>query len=201
MITVIDYGCGNLHSLKYALASIGLESQVSRNEAEILDSSGAILPGVGAFGAAMENIQSFQLDKTIHRFVASGKKLMGICLGMHLLASTSNEFGDHNGLGLIPGRVVRLETSAVSKVPNVGWFPTQIRDLQPEAKSHIGYFYYTHSYEFQPSDQNFIYATTTHNDREISAIVRSDNLIATQFHPEKSGRLGLEFLRDYFCDL
>lgn len=201
MITIIDYGCGNLHSLKYALASIGLESQVSSEEAAILDSSGAILPGVGAFGAAMENIKSIQLDNTINSFVASGKKLMGICLGMHLLASTSNEFGDHNGLGLIPGRVVRLETGAVSKVPNVGWFPTQIRDLKPESKKQIGYFYYTHSYEFQPSDRNFVYATTTHNDRKISAIVRNNNVIATQFHPEKSGRLGLEFLRDYFSDL
>lgn len=201
MITIIDYGCGNLHSLKYALATIGLESQVSCNKAEILGSSGVILPGVGAFGAAMENIRAVQLDHTIHSFVVSGKKLMGICLGMHLLASTSNEFGEHTGLGLIPGRVVRLENSVISKVPNVGWFPTQIRDLKSKAKKRTGYFYYTHSYEFQPSHRNCIYATTTHNDREISAVVRSDNVTATQFHPEKSGRLGLEFLRNYFCDL
>lgn len=201
MITIIDYGCGNLHSLKYALAAIGLESQVSCDKAEILCSSGVILPGVGAFGAAMDNIRSVQLDHTIHSFVVSGKKLLGICLGMHLLASTSNEFGEHNGLGLIPGCVVRLENSAISKVPNVGWFPTQIRDLKTKAKKRTGYFYYTHSYEFQPSNRNCINATSTHNDREIAAIVCSENVTATQFHPEKSGRLGLEFLRNYFCDL
>ena len=85
MITIIDYGCGNLHSLKYALASVGLDSQVSCCEADILGSSGVILPGVGAFGAAMESIRSVRLDQTIHSFVGSGKKLMGICLGMHLL--------------------------------------------------------------------------------------------------------------------
>ena len=200
MITIIDYGCGNLHSLKYALASIGLDSQVSCCEADILGSSGVILPGVGAFGAAMESIRSVQLDQTIHSFVGSGKKLMGICLGMHLLASSSNEFGEHHGLGVIPGRVVRLANNAVSKVPNVGWFPTRIRDQKLEEKKNTSHFYYTHSYEFQPSDRNCICATTTHGGREIAAVVHSENVIATQFHPEKSGGVGLKFLRDYFCD-
>jgi len=200
MISIIDYGCGNLHSLEYAIKAIGLESKVTRDRSEILSSSGAILPGVGAFGAAMDNIKTFNLDKTICDFERSGKKLMGVCLGMHLLATCSNEFGKHKGLGVFSGEVVKLKKNTLSKIPNVGWCQTELKNNQDEKQPIENFFYYTHSFEFVPPDFKYVHAFAIHGNRKIVAALRKKNVLATQFHPEKSGAAGLEILKEFFID-
>ena len=193
MIGLVDYGVGNTGSLGNALHHLGLRFILSA-DSEVLDRcERLILPGVGAFSPAMECLRAFQLDSYLQEWAASGRPLLGICLGMQLLLSESHEHGHHPGLNLIQGQVRKIR-GAPRKV-HMGWnevTPNQDNPLVPEA----GYGYFVHSYYCTPADSNLIIARTDYGD-SLAAVIRSDNLIGIQFHPEKSQAFGLDILRRF----
>ncbi|MBB6735364.1 imidazole glycerol phosphate synthase subunit HisH [Cohnella zeiphila] len=196
MIAIIDYGMGNLHSVSKALERLGCETAVTSSPEEILAADGAVLPGVGAFGDAMRNLRETGLDATVKEFASLGKPLLGICLGMQLLFDESEEHGRHEGLGLLPGRVVRFEGDY--KVPHMGWNELTFAQasnplfegLQP------GYVYFVHSYHALPEKREDLLATTDYH-QPVTAIVGRGSLYGMQFHPEKSGELGMALLRNF----
>ncbi|MBD2847486.1 imidazole glycerol phosphate synthase subunit HisH [Paenibacillus sp. IB182496] len=196
MIAIIDYGMGNLHSVAKAVQRLGHEVTVSADEAAILAADGAILPGVGAFGDAMDNLRASGLDAVTRRYAESGKPLLGICLGMQLLFETSEEYGSHQGLGLLPGRVVRFEGDY--KVPHMGW--NQLQFAQPDhpllAGLEEGHVYFVHSYHALPARAKHLLATTDYY-QPVTAVVGSGNVYGMQFHPEKSGELGMRLLAHF----
>lgn len=195
MIAIIDYGMGNLHSVSKAVERLGRQAVVTSSPEEILAADGAILPGVGAFGDAMSNLRETGLDAVTKRYAASGKPLLGICLGMQLLFDESEEHGKHEGLGLLPGRVVRFRGDY--KVPHMGW-----NELTFERESPLfeglapGHVYFVHSYHALPERREDLLATTDYH-QPVTAIVGRGSLYGMQFHPEKSGDLGMALLRNF----
>lgn len=197
MIAVIDYGMGNLHSVQTAIARLGHEAKVSSDEAEILAADGAILPGVGAFGDAMANLEATGLAQTVRRFAASGRPLLGICLGMQLLFTESEEHGRHAGLNVLPGRVVRFSRDL--KVPHMGWNRLAFRRPSPLfAGLSEGYAYFVHSYHVLPDREGDLLAETDYHG-PVAAIVGRGNVFGMQFHPEKSGGLGMRLLGNFLA--
>jgi glutamine amidotransferase len=195
MIAIIDYGMGNLHSVGKAVERLGYEAVVTSDEAQIMSASGAILPGVGAFGDAMNNLRETGLRDAVLRYAQSGKPLLGICLGMQLLFSQSEEHGLHEGLNLLPGRVVRFQGSY--KVPHMGWNRLSFRQQSPLfAGLEEGHVYFVHSYHAQPERASDLLATTDYY-QPVAAIVGRDNVYGMQFHPEKSGVVGMRLLSNF----
>ncbi|WP_432822029.1 imidazole glycerol phosphate synthase subunit HisH [Trichloromonas sp.] len=203
MITIIDYGMGNLRSVQKGFEKIGFEAKVSADPADLQNASKLVLPGVGAFKDCMDNLREGGFVEPILRHVESGKPFLGICLGLQLLFSESEEFGRHQGLGIIPGKVVRFPADMQVageelKVPHMGW--NQIR-LQQDIPLLRGIadgtsVYFVHSYYVVPDDAKTIATTTDYGMTFCSAICR-DNVMATQFHPEKSQQVGLRILQNF----
>src|SRR5690606_18444232 len=188
VIAIIDYGMGNLHSVSKAVERLGHEAVVTSSPETILRAEGAVLPGVGAFGDAMRNLRESGLDETVRRFHASGRPLLGICLGMQLLFSESEEYGPHQGLGLLPGRVVRFPNDR--KVPHMGWNELRFVRSDPLLEGlKPGHVYFVHSYHALPEEPGDLIAVTDYGG-PVTAIVGRGNLYGMQFHPEKSGTLG-----------
>lgn len=207
MIAVIDYGMGNLRSVSKALEMLGHEVEVTRDPAKIGSADRVILPGVGAFGAAMENLKKFDLTGVIKDVAASGKPFLGICLGMQLLLEQGEEQGTFEGLGLIPGRVVeffqepdRNNYTASLKVPHMGWNSIRIEKCAPLLKDvpDGSMVYFVHS--FYPVPNSDVVAATTEHGIRFCSVIWKDNLQATQFHPEKSGAVGLKMLANFAGD-
>lgn len=201
MIAIIDYDAGNLRSVEKALLHIGEECVVTRDPRQILEADKVILPGVGAFQDAMQNLQKFGLVSVIREVVAADKPFLGICLGLQLLFASSEENPGVQGLGLLPGRVVRIPAAEGLKIPHIGWNSIEVK---PTSRLLHGipcgsYVYFVHSYYLQAYDEAIVAATTEYGVH-IHAAVERGNLFATQFHPEKSGTLGLQILRN-FADL
>jgi glutamine amidotransferase len=193
MIGLVDYGVGNTGSLGNALQHLGLHFCLTAETDMLEGCESIILPGVGAFGPAMEQLRDRQLDSYLHTWAASSRPLLGICLGMQLLLSESHEHGHHPGLNLIPGQVRKIR-SAPREV-HMGWnevTPSQDNPLVPEA----GYGYFVHSYYCTPDDPNVIIARTEYGG-SLAAVIKMDNLAGVQFHPEKSQRFGLDILRRF----
>lgn len=201
MISIIDYGVGNLFSLSSSFEKIGAETIITNDRATISSSDKIILPGVGAFGDAILKLKETGLDKIIKEEVKKGKKLLGICLGMQLLFDKSYEFGEFDGLGLIKGKVVPMKGYIDDKlnIPHTGWNLLKIKKEHPLFRyiKNEDYVYFVHSYFATDCDENVI--ATTEYDKEITATVAKDNVAGMQFHPEKSGDVGLSILRA-FCD-
>ena len=204
MIGIVDYGVGNLFSLSSSLKAVNIDSVFVRNTAELKGVKGLILPGVGAYGQCMQALASTGLVPSILNLAKSGFPIMGICVGMQLLSDFGEEFGKHQGLGLIHGAVRKITPKSEQrfKVPLIGWknikFSNSFGPISEEAKLELaGSYYFVHSYAFEPEDGNDVLATYQHGDLEIVAAIGRRNLIGTQFHPEKSGPLGLIFL-EYF---
>ena len=200
MIAIIDYGVGNLFSLASSLKSLGLETKVTRDAAAIRAADHIILPGVGAFADAMAKLEATGLVPVIKQEVEH-KPLLGICLGMQLLFEKSYEYGEHAGLGFIQGEVCPLEpdlTDKSLKVPQIGWNALDI--LRPNAMTegleNGSYVYFVHSFMAKPSDENDLAAVTDYGTR-VPAMVARGNLFGCQFHPEKSGEVGLAMLRNF----
>ncbi|MCL5883718.1 MAG: imidazole glycerol phosphate synthase subunit HisH [Actinobacteria bacterium] len=196
MIVIIDYGMGNLRSVEKALEKVGAEVAVSRDPDDLRQADRIVLPGVGAFGDAMANLQKRGLVEAIKGEVAAGKPFLGICLGLDLLFEESDEHGLHQGLGLLPGRVELLATGL--KIPHIGWNQINIRK---ESKLLAGIpdgsaFYFVHSYAVVPGEESDILCETEYGSAFVSAVER-DNIAAFQFHPEKSSSLGLMILRNF----
>lgn len=205
MIAIVDYGVGNLFSLKSSLGALGMDAVVTADEAVIRCADRVILPGVGAFGDAAERLERTGLDRMVKEVAQGGKPLLGICLGMQLLFEESEEYGLHQGLGLIPGRVVSMEPVVPKeyKVPHIGWNALHFPKVRP-ADSLFRYVkegecvYFVHSYYATDCPESVI--ATAEYGPELTAAVRRGNVMGTQFHPEKSGRVGLNILRA-FCEM
>lgn len=198
-IVVIDYGLGNLRSVTKALEAVGAKADLSNDPEKIVRARGAVLPGVGAFSAGMKNLRSLDLLPAIHRRIAEGKPLLGICLGLQLLFTVSEEHGLHDGLNVIPGRVVRF--SGGLKIPHMGW--NTVRPVRRVPATYIfdgvpddSFFYFVHSYYVLPEDESVVAATTEYGVEFASAVAK-DNLFGVQFHPEKSGDIGLKVLENF----
>ena len=194
---------GNLRSVSKALERVGLTAVVTSDPVVIADSHGMILPGVGAFADCMKNLDGSGLVSPVLDFVGSGRPFFGICLGMQLLFTESFEFGRHEGLGVIPGAVVRFEGSAFEgegklKVPHMGWNRVRwVQDGLPfSSVADNSFFYFVHSYYVVPDDERDAAGITDYGFDFVSA-VRRDNIIATQFHPEKSQSVGLQMLTSF----
>jgi imidazole glycerol phosphate synthase, glutamine amidotransferase subunit len=195
MIAIIDYGMGNLHSVSKAVERLGFDFVITADPAQILEADGAILPGVGAFGDAMDNLRETGLDEVTKQFVATGKPLLGICLGMQLLFSESEEYGSHQGLNLLPGRVVRFQGDY--KVPHMGWNKLSFQQSSKLFEGlEEGHVYFVHSYHVKPELESDLLATVDYY-QQVTAIVGRNNVYGMQFHPEKSGDLGMQLLGNF----
>lgn len=192
MIGILDYGMGNLYSVGKALERLSGNYRIITSAEEMGEIDRLILPGVGAFGDAMEALGERKLIPAIRRHVEEGKPLIGICLGMQLLFDESEEHGRHEGLHLLPGRVVRFQHGL--KIPHMGWNLLRgLRDSPLFAKGEEGYVYFVHSYYVIPERREDLIAVTDYGV-EVAAIVGRDQVFGVQFHPEKSGELGMKIL-------
>lgn len=204
MIAIVDYGVGNLFSLKSSLGAVGVQGTITSDEQTIRRAEKIILPGVGAFGDAAALLEQTGLGRVVTQQAQAGKPLLGICLGMQLLFEESFEYGQHRGLGLIPGRVVSMEPVVPKgyKVPHIGWNALHFPEDRPKAPlfryiREGDCVYFVHSYYAADCEQSVI--ATAEYGPELTAAVRRGNVMGTQFHPEKSGAVGLSILRA-FCE-
>lgn len=202
MIAVVDYGVGNLYSLTCSLRQIGVDCIVTNDEQTIRSADRIILPGVGAFGDAMQKLRNMKLDLLLYELAIEQKKpLMGICLGMQLLFDKSFEFGEHQGLGLIRGTIRPLADAlpCTAKVPHMGWNDLSFQKPNDPILTtvHQGdYVYYVHSFYATDCDVSLV-ATSDYCGVQVAGVVRSSNVCGTQFHPEKSDEIGLRILRAF----
>ncbi|XEC94838.1 imidazole glycerol phosphate synthase subunit HisH [Paenibacillus tarimensis] len=197
MIAIIDYGMGNLHSVSKAVERLGFKALVTAEPKDILEADGAILPGVGAFGDAMQNLHNTGLDEVTKYYADSGKPLLGICLGMQLLFSRSEEHGLSEGLGLLPGSVVRFQGGY--KIPHMGWNRLDFLQESPLFEGlEEGHVYFVHSFHAKPEQAGDLLATTDYH-QQVTAIVGRGNVFGMQFHPEKSGDLGMRLLGNFLA--
>ncbi|MEZ8221840.1 imidazole glycerol phosphate synthase subunit hisH [Candidatus Fervidibacteria bacterium JGI MDM2 JNZ-1-D12] len=197
-ITVIDYGIGNLRSVTKALEFLGCQVTLTSDPNEVMRANKLVLPGVGAFGAGMRNLTQLGLVDAIRDAVQRGTPLLGICLGLQLLFDESEEMGRHEGLKLVRGKVVRFPETNNIRIPHMGWNALKIRKSEPLFKGvpDGAMVYFVHSYFPVPDDNSVIAATTEHGVEFVSAIA-IDNIFGTQFHPEKSSKVGLQILRNF----
>jgi imidazole glycerol-phosphate synthase subunit HisH len=200
MIAIIDYGMGNLRSVQKGFERMGREAVVTRDPRTILDAGKVVLPGVGAFPDCMRNLEEYGLIDAVQKSIASGKPFLGICLGLQLLFTESEEFGLSKGLDIIKGRVIRFKGVEFRdlKIPHMGWNSASI-ERRPPAMADVpdnSYFYFVHSFHVVPEDKGVI-ATTTNYGIEFVSSIWKDNIFAVQFHPEKSQALGLSILKRF----
>ncbi|EBF5158028.1 imidazole glycerol phosphate synthase subunit HisH [Listeria monocytogenes] len=196
MIVIIDYDTGNTKSISKALDFIGLQNKISSDATEISQADGVILPGVGAYPEAMKELTRRGLDRTLKEIAATGKPILGVCLGMQLLLESSNEHSFTIGLGLIPGHVEKLPEKPEFAVPHMGWNQLQIKRATPLTKQLDGeYVYYVHSY-YANCPEEYIIATSGYSI-EVPGMINNGNIYGAQFHPEKSGQIGLEILKGF----
>ena len=204
MITIIDYEMGNLRSVEKAFEKLGFDARVSNNPDDLLTTEKIVLPGVGAFKDCITNLRDGGFVEPLLQHIEAGKPLLGICVGMQMLFDESEEFGRHKGLGLIPGKVTRFpaemkERGERLKVPHMGWNTIQIQRPAPLFKDTAegSYVYFVHSYYCTADNPDDIAASCRYGDVEFCAAVWRDNLMATQFHPEKSQDVGLNIFRNF----
>jgi glutamine amidotransferase len=203
-IAVIDYGIGNVRSILNAFENQGADVFLTNSKDAILKSDGLVLPGVGAFSHGMNNLEYYDLVDVIKKYVVSGKPFMGICLGMQLLFEESEEFGQTSGLGLISGKVVKLPTKddKNEKLPHVSW-----NEINCKANKWCGTvldgvkkgsdMYFVHSFVAQPDNENHVLSITEYSDYNFCSSVKKGNIYGCQFHPEKSGKVGLKIIKNF----
>jgi glutamine amidotransferase len=198
MITIIDYGSGNLKSIKNGFTKIGVKTRVTNDLNDLRKAEALVLPGVGAFGHTMNNLRKY--GNTIHEHVDSGKPFLGICMGLQVLFSRSQESEGVEGLNIFEGGVKKFPDSLINegfKIPHMGWNNLQIKRSCPILEDiKDDYMYFVHSYYVSPSDENIIAATVDYGV-EVPAVICKDQVFATQFHPEKSGPTGLKILENF----
>ncbi len=195
MVTIVDYGSGNLRSVQKAFERLGEPARITDDPQVVAESERVVLPGVGAFGDAMRALRDRGLVDPLVAHVRAEKPFFGICMGLQLLFETGLEGGRHAGLGLLPGEVVRFERPAGVKVPHMGWNTVRWRADAPAA-GHDGWFYFVHSYHARPADESVVAAVTDYSGEFCSAVSQG-RLFATQFHPEKSQAAGLRLLESF----
>ncbi len=198
MIVVVDYGMGNLRSVEKALEKVGADVVISRDSEQIRTADHLVLPGVGAFPECMKNLTGLKLVQPIREFIGSGKPFLGICLGLQLLFDESDEFGLHEGLGIIPGRVTAFDRGMNLKIPHMGWNSINVRKNVPifADVDNESFVYFVHSYYVIPTHIEDAATTTNYGIDFVSSVAR-DNIFAVQFHPEKSQDIGLKILKNF----
>ena len=197
-IVIIDYGMGNLRNVQKGFEWIGAKAKVTRNKKEIERASAIVLPGVGAFKDCMKNLERFGLAEHLIQSIEKGKPYLGICLGLQILFSESEEFGSQKGLDLIKGRVVKFRPDPEHKVPHMGWNTVEKQREIPllQGIETGDFFYFVHSYYVIPTEKQWASTFTTYGHPFVSSISQ-ENLFATQFHPEKSQQKGLRILENF----
>ena len=198
MTAIIDYDAGNIKSVEKALLFLGENAVITRDREELLSADRVILPGVGSFGDAMEKLHSYELTEVSHEIVHKGTPFLGICLGLQLLFERSDECDGVQGLGLLPGEILRIPDAPGLKIPHIGWnslkFPNKGRLF--EGIQEDAYVYFVHSFYLKAADEGIVTATTEYGTL-IHASVEKDNIFACQFHPEKSSEVGLRILKNF----
>lgn len=205
---IIDYGIGNLKSVQRGIIAVGGSAHISSSPEEILSANRLILPGVGAFGKGMEGLNCAGLVPVMKTYVESGRPLLGICLGMQMLMDYSEEFGITKGLGFIPGKVVEIPKQHVDgsyrKIPHIGWSalerPAGLNSWSDTLMKRIiagDFFYFVHSFMAVPDSPSYILAQCEYESMQVTAAIRRDNVTGLQFHPEKSGSVGLKILEEF----
>ncbi len=208
-VTIVDYGVGNLLSVVRALEKCGANALLTNDAKSIIEANRLILPGVGAFSKGMEGLIKRELIEPIKIFSTKERPFLGICLGMQMMFERSNEFGSHLGLGFIPGEVVAIPSTTITgelhKIPHIGWngllYPTITTDWNNTILKSVRQFdsvYFVHSFAANPTHEENLLANCKYNGRVLSSVVQSDNMYGCQFHPEKSGPIGLKILEN-FC--
>jgi imidazole glycerol-phosphate synthase subunit HisH len=210
-VAIVDYGTGNLFSVRRACEAAGLEAVVTEDAGTVLSAAGVVLPGVGAFGAAMATLGRRGLDDALRRVASAGRPLLGICLGMQLLADRSEEFGHHEGLGIVPGSVRRLPRTAAGngreKLPHIGWSAVRPRRADDCAAAWAGTLlehlqpgtpmYFVHSFAVHPEDPRAWRAGASYGESEFCAALEAGSVAGCQFHPERSGQDGIGIYRAF----
>ena len=198
MIGIIDYDAGNIRSVEKALSYLGEKTVVSRNPETLKNADKVILPGVGSFGQAMENLHRYELVPVIQDMIKAGKPFLGICLGLQLLFESSEESPGVEGLGILKGKILKIPPSPGLKIPHMGWNSLQLQNNGRLYRNipQDTYVYFVHSYYLQAREPEIVKAVTEYST-EIHASVEKDNVFACQFHPEKSGKYGLEILKNF----
>ena len=200
MIAIIDYDAGNIKSVEKAFMALGQEVVVTRDKDTILQADGVILPGVGAFGDAMQKLRDFELIETIHKVVEKNTPFLGICLGLQLMFESSEETPGVEGLGLLKGKIVRIPQGEGLKIPHIGWnnlsYPNEGRLYKDIPEN--SYVYFVHSYYLQADEPQIVKATTEYGVT-IHASVEKGNIFACQFHPEKSSSVGMKILENFIA--
>ena len=205
-VSIVDYGVGNLYSVQRALEHNGAKVSIVSTPQEIEASTRLILPGVGAFADGMNGLRDLGLIESLHSFASSGRPMLGICLGMQLLGSISEEFGLFGGLDLIPGAVKKISSMSTNgknlKVPYVNWSSIHLENEQSHVNNCLGgldnsYVYFVHSFHFIPEEPTDLLATYLYGDQKITAAICHQNITGLQFHPEKSGEIGLKILKNF----
>lgn len=198
MVAIIDYNAGNLKSVEKALMAIGQESVITRDFHTILSADHVILPGVGAFGEAMQQLKKYELDKVIHEVVNEKKPFLGICLGLQLLFEGSDESQGVEGLHILDGKILRIPDKEGLKIPHIGWNSLELKNDGRlfEGMKQNPYVYFVHSYYLQAKEQSIVKATCEYSTC-IHASVEKENVFACQFHPEKSSEIGLTLLKNF----
>ena len=196
LVAVLDYGIGNLSSAQKALARTGADARLTRDPGLVADAAGVVLPGVGAFGACMDALRGAGLETVVHDAVGSGRPFLGICVGMQMLFDASDEDPSHSGLGVVPGRVTAIPDTV--RKPQMQWNELRLRVDDPlfNGLPATPWVYFVHSYAAQPTDPTVVVATCDYGT-ELTAVVRRGNVVATQFHPEKSAADGLAILGNF----
>lgn len=206
MLHICDYGSGNVYNVQRALERVGAETRLCTSGEELAGARALVIPGVGAFGDCMQSLRARGFQEAIKAHAASGTWILGICVGMQILATHSEEFGEHEGLNIIPGRVRLIPGVAPSghtiKRPHVGWSelhraPEDVKPGLLDLTSGNAAVYFVHSYEFVPEDSENVLATTRYAGVDIVAAVQKERVLGVQFHPEKSGYSGLKILEQF----
>lgn len=204
-ITIVDYGVGNLHSLKKAFNFFDADAKVSEDRNDVLGSDAVVLPGVGAFEAGMRGLRLRGLIDAVKKIAAENKPILGICLGAQLLLSEGREFGVFEGLGIIPGKVVRFsKLDGGEKIPQVGWnkiYAPQAISWQNTIFDSVARnspdFYFVHSYILEPDKKENVFGLTTYGGHEFCSVIKLGSIYGCQFHPERSGKKGLEIIKNF----
>ncbi len=198
MIVVVDYGMGNLRSVQKGFEKIGCEAVISRDPEQVVKADKLVLPGVGAFPECMKNLKKYELIEPIGEFLACGRPFLGICLGLQLLFAESEEFGRHEGLGVLPGKVVEFGRDMGLKIPHMGWNQVSFTKEVPIFKGipTESYFYFVHSFYVLPENREHIAGQSDYGITFPCAVAK-DNIFAVQFHPEKSQQNGLRILENF----
>jgi glutamine amidotransferase len=196
MIAIVDYGMGNLRSVEKGFLKVGVDAKVITDSKAVDNADAVVLPGVGAFRDCMKNLEEMSLTEPILRSIQKGKPYLGICLGLQVLFTESEEFGIHKGFDILKGKVVRFQINL--KVPHMGWNNAKIQRRPPifDGIQDEAFFYFVHSYYVVPDDNNIV-ATTTDYGITFASMVWKENIFATQFHPEKSQEIGLRVLKNF----